>query len=300
MLTVIKAESEHSYKWIDISGPSLEELTEVAEKYHLHPTAVKDCLEPEHLPKIEQTEEASFIIFRFYDKHCNKSSDTIQKLTRKLAIFYGKNYLITIHRSETDIINQTAEKYANNPYVKTPFDIVCKLLKQSIETYEAPLTKIDNEIDYYESRIFLKNRIPDLLKNLYEIKRKAYITKRLFSVSKNIVDQMESSNKKNAQVQDLKDTFTKYEILIDEIHDSIYSLLNIYISLSSQKTNEVMRFLTVFSAFFLPLTFIVGIYGMNFDGMPELHWIWGYPSVLGFMLSITIFIWIWFKRKGWM
>jgi len=110
MLTVIKVESEHSYKWIDISGPSLKELNEVAEKYHLHPTAVKDCLEPEHLPKFEQMDDASFIIFRFYDKHCDKSSDTIQKLTRKLAIFYGKNYLITIHRSETDIISQTAEK----------------------------------------------------------------------------------------------------------------------------------------------------------------------------------------------
>ncbi|MCX6187169.1 MAG: magnesium transporter CorA, partial [Bacteroidetes bacterium] len=181
MLTVIKPDSEHSYKWIDISGPSLDELADIASTYNLHPTAVKDCLEPEHLPKIEQLEEASFIIFRFYDKHCDKSSDTIQKLTRKMAIFYGKNYVITIHRSQTDIINQTAEKYINNPYVKTPIDIVCKLLKHAIQTYESPLTNIDTEIDFYESRIFLKNRIPNLLKNLYEIKRKAYITKRLFS-----------------------------------------------------------------------------------------------------------------------
>jgi magnesium transporter len=98
----------------------------------------------------------------------------------------------------------------------------------------------------------------------------------------------------------LKDYYIKLDTVIEEVYDSINSLMNIYISLSSQRTNEVMRTLTVFTAFFLPLTFIVGVYGMNFHYMPELNHPSGYPMVLGLMLFITLFIWIWFKRKGWM
>jgi magnesium transporter len=91
----------------------------------------------------------------------------------------------------------------------------------------------------------------------------------------------------------------KYDTLVEELHDSVSSLLNIYISLSSQRTNEVMRVLTVFSAFFLPLTFIVGVYGMNFSHMPELIHPYGYLGVWVVMLIVTILIFRWFKQKGW-
>ena len=92
----------------------------------------------------------------------------------------------------------------------------------------------------------------------------------------------------------------KIDTLIETNHDDINNLMNVYISISSQRTNEVMRTLTVFTAFFLPTTFIVGVYGMNFENMPELQHPYGYPAVLGFMLLVTILIYTWFKRKGWM
>jgi magnesium transporter len=101
-------------------------------------------------------------------------------------------------------------------------------------------------------------------------------------------------------MQDLRDYYVKADTQLEEVYENIHSLLNIYISLSSQRTNEVMRTLTVFTAFFLPLTFIVGVYGMNFKYMPELEAHWGYPGVIGLMLAITIAVWIWFKRKGWL
>jgi magnesium transporter len=84
------------------------------------------------------------------------------------------------------------------------------------------------------------------------------------------------------------------------IIDNVGNLLNIYISLSSQRTNEVVRVLTLFSVFFMPLTFIAGIYGMNFDFMPELRWHYGYLSAMLFMTFVTVIIFWWFKRKGWL
>jgi magnesium transporter len=299
MKQIFKEHKENSFEWLDVNNPTESELNELVLKYNLPETAIKDCLDPEHLPKFEQFEKQHFIITRNYDNNCNISSDSIQKLTHKIAFFWNDTFLLTIHRHESYIINGVKNKYADGNICKTPFDFICKIIKDSLQSFEGPLNVLDKEIDSYETRIFLKNKIPNLLKNLYLIKRKAYVKKRLFTLTKNVIEQLENTSKSNTIFEDLKDTYVRVETTSEEIYDSIHSLLNIYISISSQKTNEVMRVLTVFSAFFLPLTFIVGIYGMNFKYMPELTQHYGYPGILIFMLLLTIIIYQWFNRKGW-
>ena len=300
MIKIVKEFSKNSFEWIDLTAPTEEELTGLAAKYNLPETAVKDCLQPDHLPKFEPFENVSFIIVRNFDSNCPIDSDSIQQLTRKIAIFYSDAFLITVHRSESNAIKNTTERYLQKNIGKNPFDIICKIMKEALETYETPLSALDKETDFYENRIFLKKRIPDLLKKLYLMKRKAYIFKRLFSLNKSVIEQMVYNRNRNTFYEDMKDYYIRIDTINEEVFDSINSLLNIYISLSSQKTNEVMRVLTAFSAFFLPLTFIVGVYGMNFDYMPELKQAYGYPIVLVSMLALTIIIYQWFKRKGWM
>jgi magnesium transporter len=286
------------FEWIDLVNPSEDELKTLAAKYKLHPTAIQDVMQDGHLPKYELLDDVHFIISRFYDEKCDKNSDSILSMTNKLSIFYQKDLLITIHQQRNTEFAAVVEKYRNHPNV---LDVVCKLIKATFITFEKPTEKLDTEIDFYESRIFLKKRIPDLLKSLYRIKRQSYVMRKLTNLSKDIIDKLaENSGKKNPFMQDLKDHYLKTDTQIEELYENIVSLLNIYISLSSQRTNEVMRTLTVFTAFFLPLTFIVGVYGMNFHFMPELDKTWGYPAVMGLMLGVTIAVWIWFKRKGWM
>ena len=299
MIQLLKEASEHSFCWVDVNQPTEQELKDLAIKYNIPETAIKDCLDPGHLPKFEQLDNEHFIIIRNYDHQCDIGADSFQKLTRKIAIFWGKDFLLTVHRHDSLVIDGVAKKYANSSVCKSPFDIICKIIKDSLQSFENPLAALDAEIDSYETRIFLKSKIPDLLKNLYLIKRKIYVKKRLFTLTKAVIEQLGNSHKRNTIYEDLKDTYVRVETITEEIYDSIHSLLNIYISLSSQKTNEVMRVLTVFSAFFLPLTFIVGIYGMNFQFMPELTHHYGYPGVLIFMLLLTIIIYQWFSRKGW-
>jgi magnesium transporter len=299
MITQLKQATEHSFSWVDVNRPTDAELTELALKYNIPETAIKDCLDPGHLPKFEQLDNEQFIIVRNYDDQCDAGADSFQKLTRKIAIFWSKDSLLTIHRHESKVITGVAQKYASGTVCKSPFDIICKIIKDSLQSFENPLSMLDNEIDSYETRIFLKSRIPDLLKNLYLIKRKIYVKKRLFTLTKAVIEQLGNTHKRNTIYEDLKDTYVRVETITEEIYDSIHSLLNIYISLSSQKTNDVMRVLTVFSAFFLPLTFVVGIYGMNFQYMPELSQHYGYPAVLIFMLLLTLVIYQWFSRKGW-
>jgi magnesium transporter len=297
---ILKQIPNYNFTWIDVSMPSDAELKSLALQYSLPLTAVSDCLQSDHLPKVEQIGEYTFAIFRVYDVQADENAGSFQKLTRKIAVFYTKDFLLTIHRSPTQIIENVAQKYIGNPLAQSPFEVVCKLYKNVLESFQTPLQLIDREIDVYEERIFLKKRIPDLLKNLYAIKRKTYLIKRLNLINKMVIELMPLNHHKPPFYGDLHDCFIGHETLTDEIYDSIQSLLNLYLTISSQKTNEVMRILTAFSAFFLPLTFIVGVYGMNFDYMPELHSVNGYPMVLLGMTAISIAIWIWFKRRAWL
>lgn len=288
------------FEWNDVEAPGSEELKNLADQFRLPQAAVIDCMQSEHLPKYEVFDNYNFIIVRFYDTNCKVESDNIQQLTRKVAIFYNKEFILTIHRSNTPFIERIAAKYANDKNIRSPFDIVCKIIKNALETFSEPIKNIDQAIDMYESKIFLKKRVPDMLKILYLIKRKTSVFKKLNSISKMVVDTISSPQNKNSHYADLRDYQLRLETETDELYENVNSLLNLYISLAAQKTNDVMRILTVFSAFFLPLTFIVGVYGMNFDFMPELRLKWGYPGVLIFMALVTALIFQWFKRKKWL
>jgi magnesium transporter len=101
-------------------------------------------------------------------------------------------------------------------------------------------------------------------------------------------------------MQDIRDSQIKLQLFYDQMTEDALNLVSMYMSISANKTNDVMKILTIFSAYFLPLTFIVGVYGMNFDFMPELGWQYGYPMVIGFMLLVFIVIYTWFRRKKWL
>lgn len=302
MQRIIKTPQQAGFTWIDIENPSEEELKNLQLNYNLHPAALQDVLQPEHLPKIEMFDDTAFIICRFFDDEAQPPLDSIQKISRKLAIFYRKDLVLTIHRKPLKAYQQLIDRY-ETAFTLNAFELTCKIVKTVLISYEVPCQKIETEIDFYENRIFMKKRIPDLIKSLYEIKRRIYIIRKISNLTHDLVVHLGShieTHKSKPIYQDLKDYYTKVDTVIESNYDDIHNLLNIYISLSSQRTNEVMRTLTVFTAFFLPTTFVVGLYGMNFEFMPELHYTWGYPAVIGLMLVITIVIYAWFKRKGWM
>lgn len=113
-----------------------------------------------------------------------------------------------------------------------------------------------------------------------------------------VLNQISVKPANQTQVQDLKETVASLILQFDDFLDEANSILNIHLSTTSQKTNEVMKLLTIFSAFFLPLTFIVGVYGMNFQFIPELTWEFGYFLTWGIMAGISLVIYLWFKRKN--
>lgn len=299
MITTLKEKKETGYEWIDITNPTKPELNDVAVKYGLHTALVEDSLQPEHLPKYEILGEIQFVILRLYSSKAPREADTIQDVTDKIAAFVGNDFIITIHRQEYDFLHEIKTKYVDTGKCATPHQLLFQIISFSIATYDAPLAALVKELDFYEPKIFLQMKTPSLLKNLYYIKRKASVMDYVFDLSKSILENLKGKIAA-PHANQLKDELLRMQTNARQIVDNVSNLLNIYISLSTQRTSEVMRVLTLFSVFFMPLTFVAGVYGMNFDVMPELRWQFGYLYSMLFMVLVSLTIYLWFRRKGWL
>jgi magnesium transporter len=141
---------------------------------------------------------------------------------------------------------------------------------------------------------------PSYMRALYYVKRQASIAHKILMLMQEPINHIRMIPKDNQAMQDVHDQHLKMQTLFMQVLDDVNNLMNLYMSFSSQRTNEVMKVLTIFSAFFLPLTFIVGVYGMNFHYMPELSKKWGYPAVILLMITVTVIIYTWFKKKKWL
>ncbi|MBC7567777.1 MAG: magnesium transporter CorA [Pedobacter sp.] len=298
-MTEIANLKENGFEWIDLVNPDAAELLKLAEKYKLHPALVNDCMQPDHLPKYERMQDYAFIIFRIHIENDLPEADSIQELTNKIAVFVSDKFIITIHRRKQVLFDGLLDQMRAKG-CKNSRELLNLLILACLNTYEKPLNKISNSVDYFEEIVFLRPKKIPLLKGLYYIKRKIDLLRRMLILSFEIIDSIDSAEEGNVNTRDTRDQYVKFQNMFDALSENIHQLLNIYFSASSQRTNETMRVLTIFSVFFMPLTFIVGIYGMNFNYMPELGWKLGYPGVMGLMAIVTFLIYIWFKRKRWL
>ncbi|MFA6455423.1 MAG: CorA family divalent cation transporter [Bacteroidota bacterium] len=299
MITRYRNNGKKKYDWIDVINPTADELKSVAEKYSLHSNSVQDSLQPEHLPKFEWIDSIVFIIARIFDHLSFHDADTIQDISNKVAIFAGKDFIITIHRGEQPFLEAIRTKYFVAGQCPTPNDLLIRILYYVLHSYVSPSLTLETELDQLEAAIVLKNQTHTVLRKLYHLKRKAAVCLRILRLTKPILDNL-GENTTAAVHQDLREFHLSLETSYDQTIENANNLLNLYISLASQRTNEVVRVLTLFSVFFMPLTFIVGIYGMNFESMPELRSPYGYPIVLTLMGIITLGIYLWFKKKKWL
>jgi magnesium transporter len=297
------------FAWIDVVDPSRGELAEVARRYNLHPTSVEDSLEPEHLPKYERIETTTFIIVRAIDSAAAKDCSTVREMTRKVAIFYGTDFLVTIHRTEQPFLTALMEEHRkaspppDSPERRKGFlpRLVINLINGAVATYERPLQEAESAIDTFEATVFGEHELSGLLRRIYLVKRRVTQMRRLLSHTLDAVKKLVPASDVTIPLfQDLRENVESTHFFADELVEDVNNLLSIQLAMASHRTGEVVRVLTVFSVFFLPLTFIVGIYGMNFDFMPELRQRWGYPAVLVGMGAVTFGIFLWFRKRGWL
>jgi len=304
--TIINS-NEPPFIWLDVVNPTREELANIARQYGLHSTSVEDSLDPEHLPKYERIAAVTFIIIRAFDEAATRECSTIQEMTRKVAVFYSTDFLLTIHRTDQPFLAALIEKYQSPPPPgaerRKSFlpRVLIEIINGAIETYERPLGEAEGAVDKFEATVFGEQEISGLLQRIYTEKRRATQMRRMLSHTLDVVQRLVPASEPTAPLfQDLRENAQSMHSYAEELVEDVNNLLSIQLALASHRTNEVVRVLTVFSVFFLPLTFIVGIYGMNFDVMPELRHRLGYPAVMVGMGLVTLVIYLWFRRRGWL
>ena len=275
-------------------------MENVAHQYVLHESSILDCLQPGHLPKYEQMKNYVFIILRVYHPDKDIEADSVLELTNKVAVFMGSDFIITVHRKEWNGIQHVADEHHNYEECKSTKHLLGKIMIAALHTYDDPGQRLTRNLEVYEKKVFLAERQVTLIKHLYYIKRKLDVIKRLLLLSHEVVDNFDKPEVTNAFTRDVRDLYIKQKNLFDSLAENVNQLLNVYFNISAQRTNDTMRVLTIFSVFFMPLTFIVGVYGMNFKHMPELDWEYGYPAAMALMAVIIIVIFIWFRHKKWL
>jgi magnesium transporter len=288
---IIKEKAFDSFTWIDIEDANKKELEVIAGKYNLNYFLIKDALDIGHLPKYEQLHQHDFFIFRAYTSNVKLNIDEIGEMSNKIAFFIFDDKLITIHRAHFPFLNLEEEKD-----IKIS-EFFLKIVGFMIDSFKTPTLEISDKITEIEKTIFLKDYRAVLIEELYYIKTQSRILKKIISITEATILKSQDKYKISYIYQDIQDTLLNLLTVNEESVDNSTHLMNTYLSLSDQKNNEVVRLLTIFSVFFLPLNFIAGVYGMNFLFMPELSWKLGYAFALSLMAIVVIVIYLWFRRK---
>jgi magnesium transporter len=280
------------FEWLDLEKPKPKDLIELTQPFHIDLNLLEDALEHGHLPKLEKHGDFTFIILRAYSVEPHQNHATVAKLSNKIAFLINETQLITIHQKPFEFL----DKFKEEEFEESE-NLMLSIILEMIRTFEVPMQWLSDKMDENEKEIFLNKNGKISIEHLYYQKAKARICRKLLQLSQNVLNQLVVQEQYISTLQDIKESTISYLLHYDEVIEDAHSILNTHLSLSAQKSNEVMKLLTIFSAFFLPLTFIVGVYGMNFEYLPELTWKYGYFLTWGIMIAISVIIFTWFKRR---
>lgn len=293
---------EGSQTWIDVQGHTADNEAFIA-AMGFHPLAVEDTFTLQHQPKVEEYEELLFTIVRGID--FNRKSARLETL--KLAAFLTRDRLVTFHRAPMRSVAgvlaalEEGKKVPRGGVVHLLYllwDAVVDLYFPLVEEIGADVERIEEEIfdsptqEHLETILVLRKRLRAIRRVMLPHR---VVFNHLASGTCELVEEHEA-----IYFRDVFDNVFRLADAVDQQRDQLSGVRDSYLSMVSQRTNEVMRTLTVISAVILPLTFLAGLYGMNFEHMPELHFRYSYPVLLGFMALVAVGLISWFKRKGWL
>jgi magnesium transporter len=287
-------------EWVDVEAPTEEDIRFLHERYEINHLLLEDTLDPNHLPKYEETGNIKFFLLRESTELERKNLNTISDISTKIGIFLLGRTIITVHRMKTKSISETQKNISALKNEMTPESIALKIALLIMKSFDDESVSLFETMDNIENEIFLKNtNHTNQIKRLYKLKRKSGLNFRVLTISTDAIDKFKLLGLQESEFFDLKDKHKDVVADFDHLNIQITNLISMFLALSDQKANQVMKVLAIYSVYFLPITFIAGVYGMNFDNMPELHHKYGYFLTLGLMAVVVLCTFIYARRKQW-
>jgi len=291
--------------WINIDGVhDSEVIAKIGGHFGLHPLILEDIMTTAQRPKMEDMGEYIFIVLRMLS--CEGKKKAV--LSEQVSIVLGSNFVISFQESVGDVFDPVRERIRTGKgrlrKMGTDF-LAYALIDSVVDNYFVVLEKLGENIEFVEEEL-VRDPGRRTLQEIHILKREMiYLRKSVWPLREVIsrLERAESALIKESTGIFLRDVYDHTIQVVDTVEtyrDMLSGMLDMYLSSVSNRMNEVMKILTIIATIFIPLTFIVGIYGMNFRYMPELGWRWGYFAVLGLMAGIGVFMLIYFRRKKWL
>ncbi|MGC9337863.1 MAG: magnesium/cobalt transporter CorA [Candidatus Cloacimonadia bacterium] len=290
--------------WINIVGLNkVDAIEKIGKHYNLHPLVLEDILNVNQRPKIDYFDDYIFIILKMLTY--NNGSHDVE--SEQVSIILGKNFVFTFQERKGDVFEPIRDRIRRNKGIirrNGASYLFYSLIDIVVDNYFLILEKLGEEIDDLEEEV-ISEPTPKTVQIIHKLKRNLIDLRRSIWPIREVLSNLAKGesqllNGTSIYFSDTHDHTIQIIDTVETFRDMVSGLLDVYLSSVSNRMNEVMKVLTIIATLFIPLTFIAGIYGMNFRYMPELGWKFGYPLVLIVMLCIGIGMIIYFKRKKWL
>ena len=291
------------FTWVDVGQPDEATLLALAERFGLHRLAIEDCLHLDQRPKLEEYPGHQFLVLQGFT--C--AEDSLADVTlHELHFFLGDSWLITVHERAHAAIDQVARRLEADPpgTIGRGVDFVAYLLADALVDWNFPLLdRVNDAIDVLEERVFEPGAPPALMQEALELKRTLVLVRRVLSPQRDVVGLLARRGVTHVQeksalyFRDVYDHLVRIYEQLDAARDLVGNVVDAYLSVVANRTADVSKQLTIFATLFLPLSFVVGFFGQNFDvlGKPVFLWL-----MLALMVGLPAAMFWWFRRKEWL
>lgn len=297
-------ESTDGYLWLDIQDDVTTETRALLRSFGCDDLAIADCSRTRHPPKVENFRANTFILFR----GISELDDALNLVPQQLGIWVGQNYLITVHKSYSVSIDQLPKLLPDENLLKTPAILALRLLHFASGRYLEKLMAAEERIAELED-LLLEGNSEEILKELVAYRSRLRKLRRVFNYHQRIADTIlhdggafigTGQDESYHVRRDLYDRCERLLSLCTLYYELCGDLIDGHISLTSHQLNHTMKILTIITAIFVPITFIAGLYGMNFENMPELHHQYGYYIVLAVIALLAAGMVFLFRKIRWL
>lgn len=288
--------------WIDIDGiHRIDIIKQMGECFNLHPLFLEDIVTSGQYPKLEDFGDYLFVTLKMLDYEPGGQIGAEQ-----VSLVLGRNFVLTFQEKVSDIFKPIRERIAkNSQFRQNGADYLAyAIIDLIVDKYFPVIEKLGDDIENKEEEL-VASPASGTLVGIQRLKKELLFLRKSVWPLRDVVSAMSRSDNpliKDATriyLRDIHDHAVQIIDTIETLREIIYGMFDIYLSSMSNRMNEIMKVLTVFATIFIPLTFLVGVYGMNFEFMPELEWKWSYPLLWVFMIGVAVGMLRYFRRRHW-